>query len=284
MSIQVTPVPVTIDHEELQGSPQEVGDETNFKARRMLKCRWADRLALYDQMLTGYIINAGGTPPLITRIGQQYPDYPGVYAVRCTIEPFASDVRASDAQGRIAKYLDAKLNVDYEPRNFNYGSGPNASQIGEESIETVAEFLTQPYESLYWDTSGLPPALLHENEAPGKIIRSLIWVYTYRQVVSLPAGWRWATGYINSTAITSTSTGFLFDAETLLYEGVRLQRTVTSGAQQAWTAQLRFTYRPETWNKWYKRGGDTPQIVYKKNGSRYEPYPKTNFVTALNLV
>lgn len=284
MSIQVTPLPVTIDHEELAGSPQEIGSETDFKARRSLKCAWADRLTLYDQMLTGYLINAGGTPPLITRIGQQYPDWPGVYAVRCSIEPFASDVQAADAQGRIAKYAHARLSVDYEPRNFAYGVGTDAGQIGEESVETVAEFLTAPHQRLFWDTSGLPAAGLNENEAPGKIIRSLIWVYTYRQVLDVPAGWRTYVGYTNLSAVTSTSTGLVFAADTLLYEGVRLGRVVTQGAQQAWTAQLRFTHRPETWNKWYKRGTDTISNVYKADGSRYLPYPSVDFIANLNLV
>lgn len=277
----ITPLPVTVPHEELQGSPRESGQETDFRAVRRLKCLWADRLALFDQLMTGYLINLGGTPPLITRIGQPYPHRAGAFAAKVQIEPMGTEMSAYQSRPDVAAYRHAVLTVDYEPRQFNPALG--TGQAGEESLATSAEFVSLPHQSLNWAASNAPEHRLAPTEAPTVVQRLLEWSYSFRQVVSYPAAWLAAAGSVNSAAVTSTSLGLTFPAGTLLYQGVRLARAAGEGANPAWAASLRFTYRNAGWNRFTKRGEATPQPLYA-GGAAFSPYPAIDFVAALNLV
>ncbi|MCX5658584.1 MAG: hypothetical protein NTW19_02545 [Planctomycetota bacterium] len=276
----ITPLPVTVPHEELQGSPREMGEETQFRAVRRLKCLWADRLRLFDQLMTGYLIHLGGSPPLVTRIGQPYPHRAGAYASKVQIDPFGSDVQAHQAQPNVAAYRHALLTVDYEPRQFDPARG--AGQAGEETLSTSAEFLSLPHQGLNWAVSNAPEHRLAESEAPTVVQRLLEWTYTFRQVMSYPHGWLDAAGSVNSAAITSGTLGLSFAAGTLLYQGVRLARAAGEGANPAWTASLRFTYRGSGWNRFSRRGQATPQPLYAA-GAAFLPYPAVDFVAMLNL-
>lgn len=276
----ITPLPLTVPHEELLGSPREIGLESEFRAVRRLKCAWADRLALFDQLLTGYLIHLGGTPPLITRIGQPYPHRPGAFASRVQIEPFGGDARAHPAQPQLAGYAHALLTVDYEPRQFDPATG--AGQAGEETLSTAAEFQTLPHQGLTWDAQATPGERLWEAEAPTVVRRLLEWTYTFRQVVSFPPAWLEGAGSVNLGPVTSNTLALTFAPQTLLYQGVRLARAAGEGASPAWTASLRFTYRAWGWNRFARRGAPEPQPLYAA-GQPFSPYPTLDFAAALNL-
>ena len=68
-----------------------------------------------------------------------------------------------------------------------------------------------------------------------------------------------------------------FPAETLLYNPPRLERDITTEGARAWRVTYRFTYRPEGWNKFPRRGYDTMETVYKAGGAALEVYDTGDF-------
>ena len=253
---------ITVDHEELDGSPTESYDDQGFKAVRVLQCAWADRLTLAEELRGGnrYV----GDQYVYTR-PQRYPHYEQATVADVSIAPFGATQAGADTTQ--ASYPYARLTVTY--RVPDYGSNP-AEEIEEtlvtESLEPAAEFLTLPHEGYFWK-DGADWVPLTETEAPQKLLRMLEWVYTRHQQTHLPSAVLDLVGKVNDSTVTSTTLGLSFPAGTLLYNPPQLEREITTTGAKAWRVTYRFTYRPSGWNKFPRRkkdGKDTSfETIYK---------------------
>ena len=102
---------MTIAFKELAGSPTEDFGSDGLRAQRQFLCAWDDRQRLVQQALgDGY--EFGGTGRA------QYPDKPGIVAVRARCEPFADDVQPQVldqlTEGLNSYGSFAKVTVNYE--------------------------------------------------------------------------------------------------------------------------------------------------------------------------
>lgn len=257
---------ITAAYEEVDESPVEAYTSRGFEARRILQCDWQDRLVLAGQLRGGLQAGQQGytyTPP------QPYPHYTPAVVADVRIEPFGAP-RASGVATEL-NYELARLTVEY--RIPERGSDEQA--LVSESLEAAAEFLTLPAEKFYWDSQAATP--ISESEAPAKLLRMLDWVYIRHQLVEVPSAVLGLVGCVNASAVTSTTLGLTFPAETLLYNPPRLQREFTTEGAKAWSATFRFTYRPDGWNKFPRRGSGVFQNMYDAGGQVFRPYTPADF-------
>ncbi len=275
MVIQIVALPVTENYDELQGSPVETDAVMDFQATRVLRCAWADRLTLADQMLTGYLVNLGADCDgnvIVSRMGQLYPYRDGIFADTCHIEPFSTDISAVNGNGQFAGYSWAKVTVHYKPYSFDVITG---NLLAEESVRVSTQVVHIPYAQLYW--AGTPPVALNQGESPTKIIRVLEWSLSYRQLLVIPSCWLDATGNVNCDEVTSPQLNRTFAPESLLYHGPEITRVVGESGRQYWNVTLSFSHLLDpaggstgiSWN-YVQRGpnfgasfsGISPQAVY----------------------
>jgi hypothetical protein len=265
--------PVTVEHEELAGSPKEYGDRKSFTAVRNLKCLWADRHELLEQLLGAHQITINDVPYYF---GQEYPYRTQVYAMRGRMKPFFdSEVDADDTEGRVASYTHAELEIEYEPAVL--------TEIAQESLANSCEFIELPNTQLYWVNSGQTSAnQLAVTEAPGRIIRMQEWSYAIKEIRDIPQTWYDFAGCVNQAALYSEKLKRTYEAETLLFHGVEPRRLIPLLGEPSWEPTLKCSWKPDGWNKFYRNGMDAPQPVYKAGGAQYKPYTPQDFLL-LNL-
>lgn len=251
---------------ELPGSPVEDYTDDGFRATREFKVPWTNRGAFAIAM-RGTATSTGGRT-IITR-PQVYPTFPKAAVNGCRCGPFTDRVTALGGDTTTATYDFAQVTVQYAAPKFDI-DGPEGETYVTESLEPAAEFLTLSHEKLYWNNDQTNP--LAETEAPQKLIRMCEWVYTINKVDKVPQATFSLIGYVNKNAITSRSLLVTFAAETLLYNPPRLSRSWTSDGNPTWTLEYRFTYRPEGWNRFYRRGVKDPSFIYTAAGVILDVY------------
>ena len=261
---------ITVDYEEVDGSPVEALADRGFEATRTLECAFADRLTLAQELRGGLRLVGEEwvyTPP------QPYPHYPAARAQDVRIEPFGATVAGGDPHA--IAYSLARLSVVYRVPDHGE-TGPEA--LASESLEPVVEFLTMPHEKLYWDAGG--SQMLCESEAPGRLLRMVDWVYIRYKLITIPPGTLELVGKVNNVELVSTTLGLVFPPQTLLYNPPQLEREVTTDGVKTWKVTYRLTYRPETWNKFPRGGSEVMQTIYKADGggfSPFQPYEPADF-------
>lgn len=275
----------TIDFEELTApttSPSESNDRSSgFKATRTLRCAWADRLTLMDQLLRAYAIT-GSTGNFFR--GDFYPHRDKVYVTNI------SGIKAHGRSGpgssnKIASWTMADLTVQYEQLSFDPDGGdssdssdPSQFNVWEESVNYSAEFITLPDVTLYWDNA--QNAKVENVEAPALTIPNMEWTLSGTLATPLPGGIVSMVGRVNDAQIKTTSLGLTFAAETLLYTGAQIQREVGDGAVDL---SLAFIYKPTGWNRFFKSGEQDPQQLFTRTGAAYDPFQTADFVGQLDI-
>ena len=263
---------ITVAYEEVSGSPVETFTDRGFEAARILECAFADRMTLAGQLRGGNRLMGGVS--VYTR-PQRYPHYQAAVVDEVRVEPFGATVAGDSALA--TAYELARLSVTYRVPEYGW-AGLAEQTLVSESLEPVVEFLTLPHEQFYWDEQASEP--LSESEAPGKLVRMLDWVYTCHQALAVPAATLSLVGKVNDVEITSVTLGVSFPAQTLLYNPPHLEREITTEGAKAWRLTYRFTYRPETWNKFPRRGRGSMQTIYVKDGggsAAFLPYEPADF-------
>ncbi len=265
MSYILPPSPITISFEEVNDSPAEkIGTESGLTATRILKCAWGDRLDLSRQLL-GFAHESAGQ--IIFTEPHRYPHDTSIVALDISLSGFGATTASGDAE--ISAFLHAFLTVEYGPPLYEL---EGERTLTSESFEGVAEFITIPNRKLYWDAGGAPREILGADEAPGKLIKMINWVYTIHHIFSIDAGYWNEVGKVNTLAIASPLFGITFEPETLLYNPPQLARETTTKGVKAWSMTLRFTHKASGWNKSFKRGDAEPQPIFDEAGAVFRIY------------
>lgn len=267
---------ITVAFEEIDNSPQESITAEGLVASRLLRCDWGDRFQLARELL-GYSKDTGFT--VTSYRPHRYPAASHLFAQNISISGAGASggSAAGDAAGNYnMTWAKADLSVEYLPRTVD---DADPRTMVSESVEPNAEFLTLPSKLLYWDAAAKEP--LGADEAPGLVVRMMNWVVTHHNVRSLHADFWELIGHVNDAAVESKTFGFTLAAETLLYQAPSLSREITTDGAQAWRVTVRFSYRPDGWNLFFKAGSTTPVAVYDKNGTQQYPYTRSDFT---NLV
>jgi hypothetical protein len=232
--------------------------EAGFNASVTLLCNWANR----DNVVVDLLGNA-----------RKYPRFTDsqARAKSVSIIPFGG---FGINDGSLVVPDHAQLTIGYGL--FAEESG---EEIISESIEPSAEFLTQPYKDFRWGSAGGDE--LQPEEAPGKLIIGFDYVQTRYNLSALPTTVL-QPGMVNNGIATATLLGLIFPIETLLYVNSLPQRTITTAGSAKWTMTSRFSYRQNTWNKFWRAKSQAWEEMYTyPAGVLYKNYPLGDFSTIL---
>ena len=180
------------------------------------------------------------------------------------------------AAGQIIFYEDALFTINY--------SSAEETDLVAESLEPSAEFITLDHREFRWSSDDGEPLL--EAEAPGRLQRGLTIVRTLYHLTSIPTVVATGIGKVNHATYTSGILGLIFQPETLLYTPPTISRTITTGGTKGWNLTVRFMYKPEGWNKFWRAKTNAFAEIYNKKttagpGGRYRNYPLGNFSSIL---
>lgn len=269
---------ISVDYEEMADSPSQdvTSADGTHTGTRQFKVKWADRRKFVQQIL------GWGSLPILG-LPAQFPGIPASFAKSCGVQPFSPVmVDASGDVGTAPNFQHALITVNYEAKT-NSAQDSNAVRY-EESLEPSAQFLTLDNTKMSWDN---PQSVwLNDGEVPQKIIRMMDWTITIYNLTAIPGAIATAMGTVNQSAVTSSTLGYQFPAETLLYLGGCPSRSVLQGAggQAAarWKISHKLTAKKDSWNLFYRRGITAPQKIYVKDPttgtvSQYKPYDTTDF-------
>lgn len=254
MAIFSPVIPACEEHAGSGGTHAQNHTRNGAECAVTLRCNWEARHDLVADLL-----------------GNRRPWPHGVWAdppraTAASIRPFPD---AGITVGDSITYDHALVDVTYSTRE--------EVDVISESLEPTVEFLRLDYRNFRWEGAGGRP--LKEDEAPGKVYKSLNLVRTHHAVEPpLPISLLDLIGYVNDVEYFSALLGLTFPAETLLFQPPIPSRTVTSLGSRAFNLQMRFAYKPNGWNVfWRAESGIWERMYYKDNLTSYYNYPLGDF-------
>lgn len=197
--------------------------------------------------------------------GAIYYNHPPVcYSVAIAPVPGKQTVRAIDGS------------VMYELATVSAKFSTNQEQeLKSEEIEFHADFQRIRPTGLFWRGDGTDSQKrpLTNDEAPGRLTHgATIHRTLYRQAKIKPS-LQQLEGYVNIAAWNSQILGLTFGPETLLFQPATCKRTIGLNGDEAWNISLRFEYKQQTWNKFWRQGsalGGRYEYMYSEDSG---PYP-----------
>lgn len=260
---------ITVDYDELPGSPREDVTYTNIKITRHLQCDYDDRITLACE-LCGYVM--GGTyhlPHEYKPVRSTSWSFGRVYCQSVLIEPLKSTESG-------VGYRKARLVAEYE---FAEGEYEETTYVTE-TLEPAAEFLTLD-RTLYWEKGAADADKVEASQAPGLLVPMCEWSYTIHRLPVITVAMMQLPGHINDATVYSKSLGYTFGVETLLCGNPTMTRQITSLGDTAWTATFRFLYRINGWNKVPRENDVNGAIrwvpLYDKNDNDIIIHPLADF-------
>jgi hypothetical protein len=237
---------MSVTYYEEEGFPRELIDDNitgtrgSFNPVRKLKCAWADRIALVNELW--------------------YTDYPYVnsnfpaIATKFTCEPFPKS--KTSGTNSIAAYDDALVTVFYTTDRFKSGN----NYFTEELIPTSGYDARMPTTGLHWtSTSGTS---LATGEGPIVSCGSYDYVLTYFQLPDIPLPWALYKDTVNGGPFITKNLGLTFAIDCMRYEGATISHALSHSGVIYFTARLVFSY---TW-----RNGCGWQGVWRPSTSQFE--------------
>jgi len=256
---------------EYTGSPVYSGDGRKLSAIRQGEIDWSDIDALYLELFPAAV---GGIPQLPALC-------PGSSVLRVSgvkFEPLFSDAQIASTTGTgianpINQYDCCKVTVNYKTLSYDQAN-PSTDQILTRRVSIGGQFMTIPNTGLKWD-DGDCADITNPDILAAKFIGTIDHEITFHRVPSIP----WATlrsliGKTNSAAFEGAA------VETLLFEGVSLQQTVTAGGAEPWQMTCKFKERNVdgnnsiTWNHFFDpdpNQGKWRKVVTQNGGAKVYP-------------
>jgi hypothetical protein len=237
--------------EEVHGSKKESASLTGFNASVSLKCAYADRYDLVDDLISN---------------ARSWPDFALAKARQASISPVYAKY-TTPAGHQTCEYEDAVVTVTY--------STEADRDLITESIEPTAEFRTLDHRNYRWSSAnGL---LLNENETPGQLIRGLNIVRTLHNVPAVPAALLTLPGTVNLAAYTSVLLGLTFAPETLLFGIQPITRSIKLSGSTGYNVTVKMSYKASTWNRFWNQKTNSYEPIYEYGGGVVKPYVPLSF-------
>jgi len=246
-----------VDFAEEPGSPQESWDKDGLTAVVHLRCDWNVRNQLIiEKLMWG---------------GELYPRLPISRARARSGSAAPAPGQLTQAIPGYAQYENAIVTINYSTK------GPDKEDEGvlfEESIEPTAEFMTLDHTAFAWGAADGPA--LKEQEAPGLLQPGCDLRLTFPDLTTIPAAVMTLPGYVNAAAYTSRR-GIVFPAETLLFNLPVIHDIVKADGTNSQSMDLRLTYKPCGWNRFWHAASGAYLYQYFKTGGIHRGYPMGNF-------
>lgn len=263
MAIIIQPNQITVDHEELNLSPREDFTARGLVATRKLRCPWDDRFTLARDLM-GFSFASG--EDVIYRLPHLYPGTNNTTARTVRVAPFHDSLVADDPEGRIARYDHAELTVQYESgAGGDGGQTPGVEVFIEEDFSSESEYLVFE-RTVALDDSGSGGEQL-ERTLVTRLVTLLNWRVTQRIVPFIPQAALLLAGHANEAPVVARTTGIVFPAETLLYNGFQSRRNTLSDGTVTLDLAYDFAYKPTGWNNFWVPGLDDEQPMFDDNGT-----------------
>lgn len=285
MSVIYLPFSTNVTYKEMERRESiALGEDAGV---RKLRCAWGDRITLARD-LVGSITSVGDLQYVVKQPAP-HPAIPGIVAIKVDIEGSGIPDGGVYADTSVIEHTDAVLSVQYGASKVTTGGGDDPSVVlGDERISGEANFLQLPGEKVFWDASQEDP--LDNVDAPTILQVVDNWDVTLEALPQVPAGIWNLRGYVNSDSVVSARWGKTFEPETLLLADAMLSSKIVSDGSRSYDVQIRMSYRPTGWNKFFRRGGDPSnpgtsyKPIYDGSGAVIKPYPVGSFSALLALV
>lgn len=266
------------------GPEEDFGD--NAHAKRVLRCKWQDRMTLAWQLLGGPTIMGNPGMPTASQVNSKYGTSaatgdivvfsPHQYPYNAQLVCKSVSMRAEGRPIATGAVWDARINstnvaIPEMVNNFNgssdgtggaileceyvspqeYTASGNGYQLFfQENLSPSTEFITLPRNNLYWDNAQAVP--INVNEAPAFEIKRWMWTVTRRKVT--PTGTllpliRAAQGCVSSDALVSNFFASGWAAGYVLFEGADLAPDSMNDGTPALCINLKFKASSVAWNK-----------------------------------
>lgn len=210
-------------------------------------------------------------------------------AVSGTAKPFGGMIDPINVPGgSIAIYEKAIVEINFGipqigvPVLTNVSNPRGRGDIISETFEPTTEYLSLNPDDFRWKLGEGQGRNLTEQEAPSKSEDGMEYLFTRHNIDTIPvAAWS-HKNCVNDDRLYPLSPPLLhlrFDKETLLYRGMRAQRTADKDlATVKMSMTYRFSHREAGWNKFYR--GDTgtwDEIVRKSDGIVHKNFELKDF-------
>jgi len=260
-----SPALVTKAFEE-QGSPQEQWTETGLNATVVLRTNWADRHLIMADILNSY----KGYPNVLAANGNYIS-----FAANGSIAPAPSRSDAAVVGQQSLGYEQALLTISYVPSgSLQPAGGGDPTEVYSESFEPSAEFITLNARNIYWKPDQTQRV---EKGTVSKLVLSFDYVQTRFRLSSIPNATLTLPGKVNQAAVFSSLLNKNYPPETLLYNAPTLSRQINSLGEGLWTMNTRYSYRENTWNKYWRPDAGEWTSMYDANGAKYKNYELADF-------
>lgn len=246
----------TVQCAEELGSVSESDDlEGGIKATATVRVAWADRRALVQDVL----LNHRPWP---------HQSVSGLRAFSCATQQVETEYVTD---GQTCVVIDALVTINYSTQ---------IKDLISEELEPTVEFQTLDHRRFRWGAANGP--CLIEAEAPGRQLRGLNLSRTIYEVnPPLPTTLLTEFGKVNNAVYASALLGLTFGVETLLYHPPQLSRVYKSDGSRAFTVSLKFGYKPNTWNKFWRAETQLYSRIFDVGGAQYYNFPLGNFAAFL---
>ena len=261
---------VTVSFTDLTGSPTDGFDaEGRFFARRTLRCAWADRITLMQQLKGGFRNDDTGTRVLPAT----YPPFPEARVLTVNARPQTSS-QGADTLG-MNSYEYALVDVAYNIRqsSFQTSSKNDFSWSSSSGNEFLNIAINKNQKPLFYRNTG---TRADQNSLP-QVLKSIWqWHLTILEIPTVTLLTQTLQGQVNDAAIASTylprNSSFTWPIESFRYDSADLSETVTVDGDERWNVTLHFSYInlpvddaatpiPGGWNHAFAPANDTPTIV-----------------------
>lgn len=249
---------------QMHGTAKETWTDDKITCTVQLRCEWAKR---YETLIN------------ILRWAPSWP-YHTDQVCFATYGTITNAEGPNTADGSGLNYDEALLDLTFESVTRKEDNNSGEVTVYDESIEPTAEMLTLPPNDFRWGSAA--GEVLKTEEAQGRLELGLDYVVTLYNLMSIPASVLTLGGKSNDAPIVSKSLGLTFDTETLLFNPPKITRKISLGKTSFYTLQVRYTHKPNTWNKFWRAGKNpTPgyDYIYHKDiaGTPYKNFPPASF-------
>lgn len=166
---------------------------------------------------------------------------------------------------------------DYEEYFVDVSYSNTIRTIVSEEIEPVAEFIRLDPRRFRW-TSGAP---LTEGEAPGYLYQTMNLIFKYVNQPAIPPAFLSGIGKVHNAVWLSPTTGLSYAAETLMFCPAPISNTYTTGGSSGFNYTIKFAYRPNGWNKYWRPQTQAWESIYLDDGTLYKSYPPADLSSLL---
>lgn len=283
MPIVPAPHPIAIlsDWEEMAGSPVEERNFMRASATMRLKGPWTQRYGIIDSY-----VNSWKPYPHQVYGGAGISADQALRAVAGSAKPFGAATDAIDVPGGSINVYDfALVEIKFGIPEIGVpvltltSDARGRGDVISETFETWAEFQSLDHELYKWKLG--PQRDLSEQEAPGFQVNGIDYLFTRHGISTIPSI-AIESNVVNDSIVYPLSPPMKllgFGKETLLYRGMRAQRTADRNmATVKMSMTYRFSVREGGWNRFYRGDIDAyDEIVRKSDSGVHKNFPLRDF-------